>query len=458
MPCPGGPAVAGQWCPEAEEMVSEDEINSRVAAGKAISFLMKMESIGYVGVETDSVYGAAVAIPQVARSVGWGATMTALTIRSYLFLILNLALQGFLLSTLNQEAHLMNPYAGQMHLCDFGATAYECSVPGNEDAVGCKGPGGTDITLPRLYGYTTWSTRVFVRDALKKLFPEKEKEIAEYSDPGEYGLENYYCRLVCCLIFMMGVVDDLYSSISLAFLLYHVPSRPEVWIKYDPPSWVEGHGSLNVDHLKCINNWSELHLVKFQVAGMPLFWKGINFCIVLVPKLFIWYTLVSSGFHFLMETAGIEDVIVNCMALAFILSIDEMMFERLATVATKHMMKNLEAMALFETHEEENEAQDDVLRRFHRDELGAAKYRILWLVFPRRLAIILLLMAVFVFRYYREHCVRGEDGSWVSQPMYLPQVSSYNPFQYVSGGLLPEAASPFWTMPGLATHESQESE
>eukprot|EP00439_Symbiodinium_sp_Y106_P074806 s169_g14.t1 len=84
----------------------------------------------------------------------------------------------------------MYPFAGQMHLCDFGASVKACP-----DASNCVGPSGTVYTPARLYSFPIWSTRVFVRDSMKAVFPEYAEKIDEQVDPGEYGLENYTCRL-----------------------------------------------------------------------------------------------------------------------------------------------------------------------------------------------------------------------------------------------------------------------
>jgi len=148
-----------------------------------------------------------------------------------------------------------------------------------------------------------------------------------------------------------------------------------------------------------------------------------------------------------METAGISDVIVNCMALAFILSIDEMIFERLATVATKHMMQNLEEMALFSTDTEEEETHQEVLARYNREELGQGRWRILGMIIPKRLLYILLIMSVFIFKYYHDNCEEDDDGSWVSKAMYLPKIETYNPLDFMPGGHLLQSTDAFWEMP-----------
>merc|ERR1719476_1321373 len=101
------------------------------------------------------------------------------------------------------EQLMMYPFAGQMHLCDFGA-----DIPRCPDAQNCEGPGGTKLSYPRLYSYDIWSTRSFLRDTLVSLFPEKSNLIKSVADPGEYGMENYYIRLACIFIFVLHVADD----------------------------------------------------------------------------------------------------------------------------------------------------------------------------------------------------------------------------------------------------------
>ena len=80
---------------------------------------------------------------------------------------------------------------------------------------------------------------------------------------------------------------------------------------------------------------------------MPLVWKIINIFIVVIPKLVLWFCVVSVGTLLLLETSGIMDVIINSMSLTFILNIDEMIFDRLVTTATKHIVTSLEDYPLY---------------------------------------------------------------------------------------------------------------
>merc|ERR1719253_728515 len=110
-----------------------------------------------------------------------------------------------------------------------------------------------------------------------------------------------------------------------------------------------------------------------MVAGMDMKWKVINFVIVVVPKTFIWVTLVSTGIDFLMETPGITDLVVNCIALTFILDIDEAVFQKLSTISSKHMMENLEDLDLYDIEEEESETVPEAVHRFYHSEFGVGE-------------------------------------------------------------------------------------
>merc|ERR1711959_69661 len=114
-------------------------------------------------------------------------------------------------------------------------------------------------------------------------------------------------------------------------LLYHLPSESAEWISYSTPAWHPDHDK---SYMKAVHGHTELELVNFQVAGMPRIWKVINFIIVFVPKLVIWYNLTFAGIYFLMETAGIVDQLVNSTALGFILNISKMFLERMSSKAT----------------------------------------------------------------------------------------------------------------------------
>merc|ERR1712060_40133 len=184
-----------------------------------------------------------------------------------------------------------------------------------------------------------------------------------------------------------------------------------------------------------------------QVAGMPRGWKIWNFCIVLIPKCALWFALVCSGVHYLMESAGIMEVVVNAMALTFVLDVDEMIFARLSTSVTKHIMSSLEDLPLFDISPDESEEDHEVLRRYQQEEVGPRRWRKVVMVLPKRLLIIICMQAFFMVMYYYRNCVRQPDGSFVSKEMFLPKDLSYRPLSLMFGVENEKESDPFWTMP-----------
>jgi len=123
--------------------------------------LQDMEFKGEYALESDSIYGAVIAIPQIARSVEWNSTMTALTIRCFMLLCLNYLLQGSAIMYIGEESQVMDVLAGKMHLCDFAYDLEDCP-----DHTHCTGPGGTKYEADGLYSFDVWSLRMYMRDAL----------------------------------------------------------------------------------------------------------------------------------------------------------------------------------------------------------------------------------------------------------------------------------------------------
>merc|ERR1740130_2562050 len=115
-------------------------------------------------------------------------------------------------------------------------------------------------------------------------------------------------------------------------------------------------------------------------------WKIFNVVVVVIPKLFIWVNLCSTGFHFLMETSTIVDVIVNSVALKFILDLDGLILSHLATSATRYIIHNLESMELFDPATYENESEVEAKERFFKEEkdISGEWSSVYNLLFPKR--------------------------------------------------------------------------
>jgi len=265
---------------EGDATVPRDDIaRARLGAAK-LQIMLKHEE--ELDIQRNSVYGAALMMPQFARSTDWMGNLTVLAIRSYCFLIMNLLIQWFLVYSLIKEQMVMDLFSSQMNLCDFGSRKEGCP-----EADGCVGPGGTRITPARMYSYVQWYIQNFVKSSLISLFPEKHDDIDQMIDPGEYGLESWHVRYLCTFIFVMTGLGDLYECFNLLEFLYKLPNKAE--------SWVDFEGDRGI----------------LKVAGMPAVWKLINVFVVVLPKFTLWVFTLRTGMMFLMETAGIDNTIVN---------------------------------------------------------------------------------------------------------------------------------------------------
>lgn len=414
----------------------QDSIDTMLAAHLLASLSVKRST--KCGVEKGSVYGSALAMPQIARSAKWSRTMTTLALRSWLFLVINFVLQASILFMINQEQYVWNRFGGQMHLCDFGAGT-RCP-----EGTGCVGPGGTVISPARTYSWAQWNVRVFVRDSLMLVFPEKSDEIESQVDPGEYGMEDYLCRLACLFIFMIKLMKSLSDSCDIVYMMYLVPSKAESWISYHMPTWAEKTS------VKKIRDWAEVDLVKLKVAGIPRCWKVINIIFLAVPKFLLWRATATAGTTFLMETASIADMVVNSMALTFILTIDEMLDEHWTIASVQYMVDKLEPWSLMADEVDEGHLSEAEMCRLHKEyEMTGVPLNIDILI-PRRVIITLAVTAYFLYDYYTRQCQTNADGSWVSKSMYMPQMSSpYTVLNFLFPFFKPMATEdkPYWTMP-----------
>jgi len=424
--------------------ITEEYWNSHIAAAKAMTLLQRKEG-GHCTIDQYSVYGAAIALPQLARTSGWSLRYTGLVIRGYVSLVLNILLQGFLLYMLSKEERIMAKFSGKMSLCDFGAQLYTCP-----EGLNCRGPGGTEITPERLYSWDTWSTRVFVRDSLKIILPEKAAEIDAQIDPGEYGVESYYLRMTCCFIFVLGLWPDLIGSSDMVYLLYHAPTKAMPWMIYEKGSAQSDKKSISpqkgVDTEEC---------VRFQVNGMPLQWKIFNFFMILLPKIYIWFLTADIGIVFLLETSSIEEMIINAVALNFILGIDETLCSALMSPMVKYMLENMEDYALFDAAEQSADSEKEAFQRHVKDTTWSLRSPELYAqLVPPRLVVMFLITSFFICKYYTENCASSPDGGLVSTAVHMPKSSQMSFLSFLFGpfpNLFPvdvDHGVSLWEMPG----------
>ncbi|CAE8742574.1 unnamed protein product, partial [Polarella glacialis] len=358
----------------------------------------------------------------------------------YVFITINYVVQGTVLYMISKEEHIWDLFAGQMYLCDFGAYVQTCP-----DGPNCVGPGGTKYTPGRIYDFSTWSTRNFVLNTVKQLFPKDAGKIDEMADPGEYGLESYLCRWLCCSLFVVSVMSDLWDTISFAKLLWKIPNKAEPWIDFEVPTWAEK------EVVKEIRGMTELDFVHIRIAGMPIHWKIINVCFVLLPKMMLWYFTVDAGILFLMESSGIDDLVVNSVALAFILQIDELVCSELMSEVTKMVLEKVEDYEMEDVIAEEILTDEEVLDKDFVAHHHPWAWSDIFSLLPMKLGSVVSVMAIFVYQYYLRNCIRHPDGGWVSKPMYLPKSTDFSVLNAFLWYWFPieTHSEPYWTPPDV---------
>ncbi|CAE7542346.1 unnamed protein product [Symbiodinium natans] len=413
--------------------ISLEEYRQKMASAKLVGALIFME-MGRVCIEPSSVYGAAILMPQVARTAGWPRSMVRPVFKSYFYLYVCMFIHGALLCYIRKEQAVMDLYAGQMYLCDFGANLNACTAdPGAE---GCTGPAGTSVTAPRLYSWSAWSTRSFMAASLQLLFPDKADDIRKNVDPGEYGVESHNCRLLCCLVFVISIGQEAHNIMQMARLLYYVPSTSEPWFELGEEEEDESQESME--------KW--LGQVTVKVAGMSRLWKAVNVVLVLIPKFLLWEMTASTGVDFLMETAGIDDLIVNSVALGFLLTLDEMLTEAMMSHQVHHLLAECNALPLYSQVDVESQSDEEILSKLQT--LQPSLAALLWQLLPLSFIFAIALTAFCVMRYYLLHC-QFVDGRWVSKDMYLPKTLTMSVASAVLPSIFPldAAAEPYWSMP-----------
>jgi hypothetical protein len=263
---------------------------------------------------------------------------------------------------------------------------------------------------------------------LKAVNPDR-LDIDELVDPGEYGLESWSCRLLCVQLFVLSTIDEIFLSLRSLQLLLELPTQDDTWVTIQDDEHFDVEDIFASATVRC--------------AGLPRIWKIINFCIVVVPKMVLTFCTVSTGVDFLMETATIDDMIVNSVSLGFILTLDELITDGLMCEEINELLDKCEPF------DRNNCVHLKAQKNFAKVEEQRI-YGLKLLVYLTRyklhkLVTAFMLTAVVVWKYYRTHCEwRGEH--WVSSAMYLPKSTYFSVWNYFFYWLHPVdfVTEPYW--------------
>jgi len=139
-------------------------------------------------------------------------------------------------------------------------------------------------------------------------------------EAGEYNFchDDQYLLIICFLLFASGIIKDARETMAMWLWLYQFPPASgweelELTLEdEDPEKAKEGE-----ERKKKIN------------SGMPIWYKLLVSIFVVLPKYGISVLLFLAGGTYLVRSRDREDLIINSVALFFILDIDEMLWKNL---------------------------------------------------------------------------------------------------------------------------------
>ena len=83
---------------------------------------------------------------------------------------------------------------------------------------------------------------------------------------------------------------------------------------------------------------------KYKVTAMPCFHKFMVIALCLIPRTIISVWLSYVGTWFLIEADSYGDLILNSVALAFLIEVDEMLYKAVTSVETRKKFENCQPL------------------------------------------------------------------------------------------------------------------
>jgi len=144
--------------------------------------------------------------------------------------------------------------------------------------------------------------------------------------------DDQYLLIICFLLFASGIIKDARESMAMWLWLYQFPAAPG-WQELELTDEDEEKGKKEGGERKKKIN-----------SGMPFWYKLLVSIFVVLPKYCISVLLFLAGGTYLVRSESREDLIINSVALFFILDIDEMLWKNLIppehqTITTEEIPK-----------------------------------------------------------------------------------------------------------------------
>jgi len=129
------------------------------------------------------------------------------------------------------------------------------------------------------------------------------------SEWSQYYATDFFLRILCLMVFAAYCIQDLFQSMWMLMWIFYLPTSP----------------GCNVHQLKTGPDQENKDLVEVK-NGLPCWLKLFNTQFVLIPKLSVAAFLLCYGAGFLLAARKDADVVLNALALVFVIELDDYMY------------------------------------------------------------------------------------------------------------------------------------
>jgi hypothetical protein len=156
----------------------------------------------------------------------------------------------------------------------------------------------------------------FVIQGVFLLYVYKIYEDAKQEPPEGVGICGGYehtdrdLRIFCILVYTAYCFSDVAETLKMACFVYNFPTS-KAYEQLQFKETIDEFGDTKIEY----------------ASGMPIWYKAYCYINILLPKFAIAAALLTYGTGFVVTTDENENLILNALALGFVLDIDNMAYE-----------------------------------------------------------------------------------------------------------------------------------
>lgn len=377
----------GELLEDQEDLDKLDTENSRSSTDEVSSTfrkaLARATGAGGLLVPKDSLYGSVIVLPQVARSLDYHPVYVGKALVAWMCLVLVLGMQGMFV----YEVYKM--VMSKDTCCSLNPD------PCLEEGFMRGGP-------------AWWGVFGVARDRWYLCYPELDATH-----------RAQVLRKLCVGAFVVCLFKDIRQTYEMVVLLRELPSETGTWLVISTLEEEVLRVDTNGEKKFAREKDEQIH---WQVDCMELHWKVLVLIAVIVPKLLIFAFLYFYGSIWLMNVVDHQELILNAVALVFVLELDEAVFAAVTTSDVQQQMDNLQPWnphqsssgRASENDETKSESSDEGWDRSKSSAddqgatftiMGTVQTLITVLTFPA----LLVFFSFIVINWYDIHCSPSSD-------------------------------------------------